>query len=129
MKKYEEWKLSVSKGMKYYQEVAKTVDNWHLEIFNYFGCRITNAYTESVNNLIKHIEKAGRGYSFDVLRAKVLFGTSATQKPKYSRATSTNMIRMISSFNWDDLYNNTKLIGGFGVSIPQLLKVLESDKF
>ena len=35
------------------------------------------------DELIKNIEKAGRGYSFEVLRAKVLFGTSATKKPKY----------------------------------------------
>lgn len=130
MKRYEEWKSFVPKDMKHYQEVIKTVDNWHLEIFNYFGCRITNAYTESVNNLIKHIEKAGRGYSFEVLRAKVLFGTSATKKPKYSRATTPiNTIGMITSFSWDDLYSKTKLIEGFGVSIPQLLEILESDKF
>jgi len=41
----------------------------------------TNAYTESINNIIKHIERIGRGYSFDFLRAKVLFGNSATIKP------------------------------------------------
>lgn len=41
-------------------------------ILNYFKCGYTNAYTESVNNLIKKIEKAGRGYKFDVLRERCI---------------------------------------------------------
>lgn len=129
LKAYEEWKQSVPKDMRYYQDVIKTVDNWKLEIFNYFACRITNAYTESVDNLIKNIEKAGRGYSFEVLRAKVLFGTSATKKPKYSRATATTNMTTLSKFNWNDFLEETKLIEGFGVDIPQLMELLESDKF
>lgn len=130
LKAYEDWKKAVPKDMKYYQDVIKTVDNWQYEIFNYFTCRITNAYTESLNNLIKNIEKAGRGYSFEVLRAKVLFGTSATRKPKYTRAnTSNKTYTFTTAFSWNDFVGSTKLIEGFGVDIPQLLEVLESDKF
>lgn len=127
---YLEWKASIPEDMKYYQEVAKTVDNWKHEIFNYFECNITNAYTESVNNLIKNIEKAGRGYSFEVLRAKVLFGTSATKKPKYKRVEYQAPNR-IGKFTWYGYITKTKTIieEGFGVDIPQLLEVLESDKF
>jgi transposase len=33
---------------------------------------ITNVFTESVNNLIESIARQGRGYSFDVLRARLL---------------------------------------------------------
>ena len=121
---------TLTKDMKYYQDVIKTVDNWQYEIFNYFTCRITNAYTESLNNLIKNIEKAGRGYSFEVLRAKVLFGTSATRKPKYTRANTSNKSYSFTTlFTWEDLVGSTKLTEGFGVDIPQLLEVLESDKF
>lgn len=130
LKAYSIWKESVPKDMKYYQDVIKTIDNWQYEIFNYFTCRITNAYTESLNNLIKNIEKAGRGYSFEVLRAKVLFGTSATRKPKYTRAnTSNKTYTFTTAFSWNDFVGSTKLTEGFGVDIPQLLEVLESDKF
>ena len=45
----------------------------------------TNAYTESINNVIKSIEKAGKGYSYEVLRAKVLYGTTATKRPKFTK--------------------------------------------
>jgi transposase len=41
-------------------------------ILNFFKCGFTNAYTESVNNLIKKTEKAGRGYKFEVLRERCI---------------------------------------------------------
>ena len=69
--------------MSVFLDVCDTIDRWHTEIFNYFDYSYTNAYTESCNNLIKCIEKAGREYSFEVLQAKVLYGTSATKKPQY----------------------------------------------
>ncbi|MBE0493150.1 MAG: transposase [Thiomicrospira sp.] len=34
---------------------------------------MTNAYTESLNNLIRIMKRLGRGYSFEALRAKILF--------------------------------------------------------
>jgi hypothetical protein len=34
----------------------------------YFDSRFTNAFSESANNIIKDIEKQGKGYSFDTLR-------------------------------------------------------------
>lgn len=82
-----------------------------------------------MNNLVKHIEKAGRGYTFDVLRAKVLFGTKAISKPKYGAQpfgemdkTKTIKNVMFDSFN----YSQRILQEGFGVSIPQLLALMES---
>lgn len=47
--------------------------NWQREIFAYFDHPVTNAYTESANNLIREMQRMGRGYSFDVLRAKMLY--------------------------------------------------------
>lgn len=36
-----------------------------------------------MNNLIESIERYGRGYTFEVLRAKIMFTTSATKPAKY----------------------------------------------
>jgi hypothetical protein len=36
--------------------------------------RVTNAYTESANGLAKIMNRAGRGYGFGVIRARVLYG-------------------------------------------------------
>lgn len=47
--------------------------NWRAEILAYFDHPITNAYTEAVNGVAKTINRAGRGYTFEVLRARLLF--------------------------------------------------------
>lgn len=117
------WKQSIPKDMSAFLDVAKMIENWHVEIFNYFDNRYTNAFTESVNNLIKYIEKSGRGYSFEVLRAKVLFSTKATAKPKFGYLYSDEPDPHLF------YYKAPTLIEGFGVSIPQLLEIFERDEF
>lgn len=71
------------KEYKVFRELMKTYNNCKKEIFNYFDARYTNAYTESVNNQIKKVEKSGAGYSFEVLRGKCLFGLQQAKKPKF----------------------------------------------
>lgn len=80
---YYQLEKSVPKNMKPFKELMRTYNKVKPEIFNYFDAPYTNAYTESVNNLIKRVEKDSNGYSFDVLRAKVLYGTQQPKKPKY----------------------------------------------
>ncbi len=71
---YLEWKESIPIGIRgYFSDLDRAINNWHQEIFNYFDYSITNAFTESANSQIKSIARQGRGYSFDVLRARVLF--------------------------------------------------------
>lgn len=67
-----------------YFQFIRTVEYWHTEIFNYFDYRYTNAQIESLNNVIREIDRAGRGYTFDVLRAKVLFRGSIAKKGKFN---------------------------------------------
>ncbi|ENP8454704.1 transposase [Photobacterium damselae] len=59
------------------------IDTKDIVIFAYFDHPITNAYTESLNNLIRVMIRTGRGYSFEALRAKMLF-TEGFQKLKRS---------------------------------------------
>lgn len=63
-----------------YDSFIVTVANWHTEIFNYFDHRYTNAQTESLNNIIREIDRAGRGYTF----AKVLFRNYISKKGKFN---------------------------------------------
>lgn len=58
---------------KYFSNLDRAIGNWHKDVFNYFDHRETNAFTESANSLIKDVYRKGRGYSFEVLRAKVLY--------------------------------------------------------
>jgi len=58
----------------FFLELMRATKNWWAYIFNYFEYRFTNAYTEAANGMMKEIQKAGRGYSFDVIRAKLVYG-------------------------------------------------------
>jgi hypothetical protein len=58
------------------KEITIAFKNWRNEIFNYWDHRITNAFTESLNGKIRELHRAGRGYSFEVLRARIISKTS-----------------------------------------------------
>jgi len=63
-------------------------------IMNYFEHPVTNAYTESLNNLIRVMNRIGRGYSFEALRAKILFTEGVHKhtlsRPKFERRPAAN---------------------------------------
>lgn len=53
--------------------ITTAVENWKEPIFNYFDTRVTNAYTEALNGVMKVVNRNGRGYSFEAIRAKMLY--------------------------------------------------------
>lgn len=65
-----------------FHDLVSAFQNWMPEILNYFAHPVTNAHTESLNNLIRVIDRVGRGYSFKALRAKVLFTEGTLQKKR-----------------------------------------------
>jgi transposase len=81
---YDIWKGSMDPATKKaYFELIRAVDNWRPEVFNYFDVKATNAYTEAMNGVAKAMNHIGRGYSFEAIRAKVLFGKAKhLKKPK-----------------------------------------------
>jgi transposase len=82
------WKDLITEDLhEYFNPVAKTVTNWKEYIFNYFDYRYTNAATEAINGLIKVMNRNGRGYSFDVLRAKSILMIDGKKMKKTKRFT------------------------------------------
>ena len=60
---------------KPFKPLITAVENWKPEIFAFFEHgRKTNAYTEAMNSVVRVVDRAGRGYSFTAIRAKVLYG-------------------------------------------------------
>ncbi|MBU6260607.1 MAG: ISL3 family transposase [Burkholderiales bacterium] len=57
-----------------FKVLLTAMKNWRTEILAYFDNPISNAYTEALNGVAKTINRQGRGYSFEVLRARLLFG-------------------------------------------------------
>lgn len=72
--RYKAWERSVGPAHRAaFGPILTAWRNWQPQILAYFDHRITNAFTESLNNLIRVMNRLGRGYSFDVLRARILF--------------------------------------------------------
>lgn len=69
--------------------------NWRPEIFNYFVYPVTNAYTESANGVAKVLARMGRGYSFDAIRAKVLFGQAKHKRPKFGETFGVSVPHLV----------------------------------
>ena len=66
-----------------FSAMRKTMSTRRQDILNYWLAPYTNAYTESVNNSIKAIEKNGRGYKFDVLRERCLLALNAPSPERF----------------------------------------------
>ena len=141
---FKNWEAAIPSGPKFrpYKQVAKTVKKWHKEIFNYFDCgRVTNAVTESMNSIIKKINRMGNGYSFDVLRAKVLYGagrsayTPANPRtpvpnipiPAQDSTTSMRSVLITKTPDYNPLeeFDNEH----FGVDMVWLEKEIDSGRF
>lgn len=87
----QEWLRSVDKDVAWaFQDAMGALQSWWTEIFNYYEYPTSNAYTESINNLAKGMNRMGRGYSFDVIRARLLFDSDAR---KDARATLRKKVR------------------------------------
>lgn len=87
---YEQWQKSIPPELHdHFHELTRAFQNWMPDILAYFTHPVTNAYTESLNNLIRVMDRMGRGYSFEALRAKILFTEGAhfkkQQRPKFER--------------------------------------------
>ena len=77
---FEAWKNSLpDEGMEPFKKLVKTVHNHYDDIFAYWDAPfpITNAYTEGLNGLIKMANRLGRGYSYEIIRAKTLYSAEA----------------------------------------------------
>lgn len=73
-KQYDEWVKKIPDAyFDAFKPIISAGINWRDELFNYFNNGATNAFTECWNGLAKLENKMGRGYSFAVLRARMLY--------------------------------------------------------
>jgi transposase len=71
---YDRWRSTLPTSLEAaYKDLITAMTNWRAPIFNYFDTGLTNAYTEAMNGVAKAVNGLGRGYSFDSIRAKMLF--------------------------------------------------------
>jgi transposase len=80
------WEASLTDEMRVaYKPLLTAVGNWRKEILAFWDHRITNAYTEAMNGIIKQVARRGRGYTFPVLRARILHGFQSAPPKGFNR--------------------------------------------
>jgi transposase len=121
---YARWEAELPEEVRpAFNDLTTAMRNWRAEIFTYFDTRVTNAYTESFNSLAKMVNRLGRGYSFEVLRAKLLLTHSChrMERTTYDRPPSgLSMGRMTSFMVREDPPSRY-----FGVDLSTLATELE----
>jgi len=139
-KKYDEWISKIPDSITYaFEPLLKAISNWNNEVFAYFDHRATNAYTEALNSLIRVIDRLGRGYSFDALRAKILYsnGVHKEEKPKYSKSNfEMREMDAISFSQFSKVICESPSVYGIntqkwnlGVDISTLVQKIEQGEF
>jgi len=124
------WMRSLPPAIEPAFEASRTaLLNWWGEVFNFYDHQVTNAYTESVNRLVKDINRMGRGYSFEVMRARLIYEKQARKpttklrgrKPKGKSQPGT----MARSVGLEKVPRTVE----YGPHIPTLCDLLESGYF
>lgn len=132
----ERWASSLSPEIeRHFRDLRIALINWNTEIMNFYEQPVTNAYTESINAIARFINRIGRGYSFEVLRARLLYNDQAVsdastsvrkkiRRPKPSDTYAFSMGRMMVDTDHYEV-TTTK----YGPYIPTLVKLLEQGYF
>lgn len=130
-KYYEAWRNSLPDEVApYFSEITTAFKTWEPFILGYFDHRITNAGTESMNNLIRLMNRLGRGYSFDALRAKVLFTDKLHKfrRPIFQRQDKPSMANALYRA-WPSTTGGVTEEINLGVDVTTLCRLLEEARF
>lgn len=80
------WEAGLTDEMRVaYKPLLTAIGNWRKEILAWWDHRVTNAYTEAMNGIIKQINRRGRGYTFPILRARILHGFQSEPPKGFNR--------------------------------------------
>ena len=126
-----QWRERIPEHLTFaFKDLLTALKNWQVEIFAYFDHPITNAYTECLNGLIRVMNRMGRGYSFDALRAKMLF-TEGIQKVKrlnYKRQPFSKLTDS-DSYSFVTMVRESPEATNLGADISTLIRLLENGEF
>lgn len=79
----DDWVATIPTGQKEaWKDLVRTSGNRREQIMAYFETDIpvTNAFTGLINRLAKDRNREGRGYSFEVMRARMLYIPPSTRR-------------------------------------------------
>jgi transposase len=147
VKAYEQWQKSIPPELHdHFQDLTRAFRNWMPDILAYFAHPVTNAYTESLNSLTRVMDRMGRGYSFEALRAKILFTEGShfkkKHRPKFERKNGEMGYGLpTEQAIFDQLFTMNRITFGaldqhklsdteinFGADISTLVRLIEDGK-
>ncbi|EMH0061283.1 ISL3 family transposase [Providencia rettgeri] len=127
IRRFAEWENTIPKHLKSFHSVAKTVHNHFEDIFAYWDApiRITNAYTEGHNGITRVANRMGRGYTFEVIRAKMLYNKVARSITTLSSQSN----KLIANNSQTDGFSTSqgKTMLEYGAYIPTLVELYDED--
>ena len=131
--RYEQWLKSIPAELRgHYEPIITAWSNWQPFILEYFNHPITNAYTESLNSLIRVLNRLGRGYSFEALRAKILFSRGSHKivqnRPKFDRREAQYDDAVIGYAMFNNSLPTKEEPKNYGVDIDKLVAMIERGK-
>jgi transposase len=126
-KHFETWAELLPKEMeKPFAVVLRVMreKRWKPLILNYFEHPYTNAYIEALNGLMDQINRTGRGYNLDTLRAKALlrYGDVNRLDPRWDPA-------IVAEHGSDYLDTMFPLHSGHGIDLATFERDLAADSF
>ena len=135
------WESTIpSELAKPFRVVKTAFRNWKPYILNYFDDqRVTNAFTESFNAKVRAVYRNGRGYTFERLRAKVLYTDMFQKRARMQEKVRVRkqkfedvaMVRYMCLATMDDEYETriqTREVN-LGVDLSTLEQAFDSGKF
>lgn len=128
-RRYREWDEGLDPEIRSaFGSILTAFQNWEGPILAYFDHRVTNACTESANNLIRAIQRMGRGYSFDVLRARILFVRHEAHRMKpFRRPKEKGLVEIELGYGLPSTRNEPEEIS-LGVDTSTLLDLIEKGE-
>ena len=121
MRAFEAWETSLpDRELPLFHSLARTVHNHYEDIFAYWDSpkRITNAYTECLNGLMKMSNRLGRGYSYEIIRAKTMYAKHARKVGSGVRVAAAGVNRVSTKGALETVE--------YGPHIPTLVELAES---
>ena len=140
---YLNWEASIPPELaKPFKPVNTAFRNWREYILNYFDDnRVTNAFTESFNSKVRRVYRDGRGYTFERLRAKVLYTdrlqkrvpiqekVKTKKKQRFEEVAMARYMCLMGSFDDDyEMVTKTRQ-GNLGTDLSTLDAILDSGQF
>ena len=124
----EAWGKSIPDSIKQeFEPLTTALSNWYEEVFNYYEFKDTTAYTEFLNSILRQIDRIGRGYSFDIIRVKILYSRGIRKPYRLNYEDNLKKCDYILHNNYHHIAEPMTIFWGedYGADMSIILQKLE----